>query len=376
MILLRGVAPVSDVTVPMQRRPRCINPVKAELQALPIRKRKVKPLPDTDYLRTRLAYDPETGFVTRLVGRRRGKRAEGGLSTEGKFGFWIKLDGEGYVAARVIWKLVTGNDPEDLIDHEDRNPRNNKWNNLRLADSSTNAMNRVMPPRASGHPRGVYAYGKGWIVKITVNRVQQEFYRGYDYDEACRIAEVSYQSLHKEFYCPQKHEPGTSTFKQPPGRPKLDIPSKLMIMELNSTPEPNTGCRIWLGEVRNCGPFGSGLGDIRRWLCSEVVDIGLVKGETIPGVACNHPWCVELSHLIPVKNRSGAPGVRSTEGAERHRQAMKASWARKSEKDRASHLSALHQGMLKKWEEQSPEERSERFTGRKRSASGTYEAPD
>jgi hypothetical protein len=51
----------------------------------------------------------------------------------------------GYLAHRVIWALMTGAWPEEDIDHEDRNPGNNRWVNLRSVTHAENMRN--LPPR-------------------------------------------------------------------------------------------------------------------------------------------------------------------------------------------------------------------------------------
>jgi hypothetical protein len=47
-----------------------------------------------------------------------------------------------YPAARIIWLIVTGEWPQMVVDHKDRNPFNNRWSNLRLATGSQNSVNR------------------------------------------------------------------------------------------------------------------------------------------------------------------------------------------------------------------------------------------
>ena len=65
--------------------------------------------------------------------------------TKLKSGNWqICYKKGGYMAHRIIWFLHTGEDPlEQEIDHIDRNPSNNKINNLRLATRSQNCINKT-----------------------------------------------------------------------------------------------------------------------------------------------------------------------------------------------------------------------------------------
>lgn len=81
--------------------------------------------------------------------------------TKLKSGNWqICYKKGGYMAHRIIWFLHTGEDPlEQEIDHIDRNPSNNKINNLRLATRSQNCINKTTCS-ISGY-RGVYRSGKG-----------------------------------------------------------------------------------------------------------------------------------------------------------------------------------------------------------------------
>jgi len=46
-----------------------------------------------------------------------------------------------YLTHRIIWKLMTGEDPSALIDHIDGDKKNNSFPNLRLATKQQNAYN-------------------------------------------------------------------------------------------------------------------------------------------------------------------------------------------------------------------------------------------
>lgn len=56
-----------------------------------------------------------------------------------------------YYAHRLIWKLVTGHDP-NMVDHIDGDRTNNKWENLRNVSPAVNNMNAKRPSsNKSGH---------------------------------------------------------------------------------------------------------------------------------------------------------------------------------------------------------------------------------
>lgn len=126
---------------------------------------KVKPLPPTEVLQERLAYDPTSGKVfwkprpvehferereypaysadrecKRWNTRYAGKEA-GNLSDEGYL--TVRLSGSSYKLHRIIWKLETGVEPPEVLDHKDRDRANNRWNNLRPSNDSANQMNKA-----------------------------------------------------------------------------------------------------------------------------------------------------------------------------------------------------------------------------------------
>lgn len=85
-----------------------------------------------------------------------------------------RIDGVLYFAHRVAWKIMTGRDPNKTIDHKDRNPANNKWKNLRLAEHFENCANRNVPKNnKSGHVGVFFARGEGkWKAYVRVKQVR------------------------------------------------------------------------------------------------------------------------------------------------------------------------------------------------------------
>ncbi len=98
-------------------------------------------------LQARLHFNPETGVFTRLatahcpkvlVGKPAGyERADGYLS--------INVAGQIYLAHRLAWLYMTGQWPDDMVDHINGARNDNRWSNLRAADMALNQQNQIRP---------------------------------------------------------------------------------------------------------------------------------------------------------------------------------------------------------------------------------------
>jgi HNH endonuclease/AP2 domain len=120
--------------------------------------------PAAEYLHKLYWYDPKTGA---LWSRRR-RRGHPIRKANNKGYIQIEIDGVAYCAHKIIFKMMTGRDPLFDVDHWDRNPSNNRWNNLREANNSQNQGNRK--PR--GKIKGVtYRASTGrWLASIQVDK--------------------------------------------------------------------------------------------------------------------------------------------------------------------------------------------------------------
>ena len=136
----------------------------------------VQPL-DQATLKYWLKYYPKSGnFRWRVKPNRRilVNSIAGYLTKQGYM--VIKLDGRNLLkASRLAWLYVTGEFPEQDIDHKDRNPENNKWRNLRPATREQNVFNRGIPKHNNSGILGVAFVERvgrksKWHARIRVKR--------------------------------------------------------------------------------------------------------------------------------------------------------------------------------------------------------------
>lgn len=100
-----------------------------------------------EYVKELFNYDPETGILTWRIRPATnvsiGEEAGGHHPKDGRR---LKINGRGYPASVIIWLWFHGHWPEgppnEVIDHIDRNPWNNRIHNLRLITSEQNSWNR------------------------------------------------------------------------------------------------------------------------------------------------------------------------------------------------------------------------------------------
>lgn len=166
-----------------------------------------KEIPNQDYLRECFDYIFETGQLVWLnrpdlhfASSRAGKIFNGRFSGKvaGHYhtrnGYLeVRLDGKLYKGHRIIWKLLTGEDPENMLDHIDGDVSNNKIENLRIANAQENARNGSKRPKKANSTSvykgvGLTSGGK-WASYITVGdkpfvkEFKTELEAALDYDK-------------------------------------------------------------------------------------------------------------------------------------------------------------------------------------------------
>jgi hypothetical protein len=119
-------------------------------------------LPSAKFLNSLLDYDPATGRliwrikpgqskVEKIFNTRYARKEPGAFNTCGHR--QLRINGRLTLAHRIIWKMMTGLEPPNHLDHIDGNPSNNRWINLRAATSCSNTWNRkTNQNNTSGYP--------------------------------------------------------------------------------------------------------------------------------------------------------------------------------------------------------------------------------
>lgn len=111
--------------------------------------------PTQSRLRALLAYDPETGAFTWRVSR---GRMCAGMVAGGRYsnGYQrIRVDGEEYLAHRLVWLYTDGAWPAAEIDHINGDRSDNRRANLRLAAGWQNHANARLSKRNTSGFKGV-----------------------------------------------------------------------------------------------------------------------------------------------------------------------------------------------------------------------------
>jgi len=110
----------------------------------------------------------------------------------------VSFNGIQYAAHRIIWRMVTGEDPAPLtIDHIDRNPFNNKWSNLRIADAFVQSGNREWKT-TKGH-KGISFHKVTQKWQVRVSKKGKRIYLGvYKTKKEAITALKQYEESHKK----------------------------------------------------------------------------------------------------------------------------------------------------------------------------------
>jgi hypothetical protein len=142
----------------------------------------------------RFKYEPETGiFTSRCSGVSAGTIDKRGYQK-------LSINSRQWLAHRLAWLYVTGEWPDQQIDHANRNKSDNRFANLRLATPSQNMANKTAYRHSRTGVRGVHKRPNGkYRVQFSKNGRAVSF-GDYETLEAARNAAISASAeLHGEF---------------------------------------------------------------------------------------------------------------------------------------------------------------------------------
>lgn len=174
------------------------------------RRSDIKPLPPLARLQELLSYDERSGVLTWKMqaatsrsnicfNNKCGGKVAGTVGAKGYI--MIGVGKVYYLAHRIIWKMKTGVDPLDIIDHEDTDRSNNRWRNLREAANGPNIQNsRIRKDNKSG-VKGVHweASHNAWRASIGHEGKQIKIGRFKSFDAACAARRLASEKMHGSF---------------------------------------------------------------------------------------------------------------------------------------------------------------------------------
>lgn len=166
---------------------------------------------DQEYVKSRLCYDPKSGelrWKAKTDSSNRSvawnKKYEGKIAGCGLSGRRvINICGRPYEASRIIWLIVHGTWPAQDIDHANRNPLDNRLENLRLATRSQNCANKGARSDNSSGFKGVSYHKQSgkWRAKIKHFGVENSLGLYDSPAEAGDAYRVAAQQIHGKFAC-------------------------------------------------------------------------------------------------------------------------------------------------------------------------------
>jgi len=161
-----------------------------------------KPLPPLERINELLSYDKETGRLHWKAPVARWIKIGDEAGTYGHCAIDVTIDKIAYRAHRIIWLMVTKNDPGNLlIDHIDGNFHNNRFSNLRLATRRQNQCNQKIRADNTSGAKGV-TWDKNrskWLAQIQVEGKHLFLGRYKTKEEACDAYQKAAHRHHGEF---------------------------------------------------------------------------------------------------------------------------------------------------------------------------------
>ena len=129
-----------------------------------------KPLPPVEALRELISYSVVTGkcYWKKDVANNVKAGSEAGNVAGDRLK--VTIGGKYLQLSRVIWKIVTGEEPGALnhVDHEDEDAMNNSWHNLRVLTPEDNNRNKTKRPHVAQLRSG------GWVARFKQDGITKQ----------------------------------------------------------------------------------------------------------------------------------------------------------------------------------------------------------
>lgn len=142
------------------------------------------------YLKEILSYEPETGMFFWKIRKAYNMKPGQIAGAVHKTGYvYISVDNRGYKAHRLAWLYMTGEMPDQYIDHINRVAADNRFSNLRLVSAKQNCENcSIYKSNASGF-RGVSFHKATNKWRATLRHNKKHIHVGlFDTAEAASLA--------------------------------------------------------------------------------------------------------------------------------------------------------------------------------------------
>lgn len=137
-------------------------------QRVRIRNKKVS----TEWLLENIEYNPNTGEF-------KGKYKDFNIRKTSENYLMVYLEGRDYCVHRLIWQIMTGTPPKDKIDHINCIRSDNRWKNLREANSHENGCNRVSRKKTASGFKNVYYNKEIGMFRAHIMKYGKQFHLGY-----------------------------------------------------------------------------------------------------------------------------------------------------------------------------------------------------
>lgn len=155
------------------------------------------------YVRCLFTYDPEEGLLRwRNASGRYGRIPAGSVAgtLNGEGYRYVTVGGVSYRGVWLIWVWVTGKWPKVQVDHKDKDPGNDKWINLRLANGSQNKANCRKYKNKSSLLKGVQAVQKAKGIRYRAIATKDGVREHLGYFDTEELAHAAYLKRSKELH--------------------------------------------------------------------------------------------------------------------------------------------------------------------------------